>query len=157
MGVSACAYGGRLGWRRCGMVAVVHQEAAQRWKQLGCPYEHALALARSGERAAMTEAVACFDALSATGAGARTRALLRANGWSAPRAPRAGDRPHPDGLSAREAQVLALLAEGLPDAAIAERLVLSRRTVEHHVAAVLRKLGVRSRREAASRSEPRHS
>ncbi|MBK7622370.1 MAG: AAA family ATPase [Kineosporiaceae bacterium] len=131
-------------------------EAALRWKQLGCPYEHALALARSGERAAMTEAVACFDALAATGAAARTRALLRANGWSAPRAPRASDRPHPDGLSAREAQVLALLAEGLPDAAIAERLVLSRRTVEHHVAAILRKLGVRSRREAASRAKPRH-
>jgi predicted ATPase/DNA-binding CsgD family transcriptional regulator len=131
-------------------------EAAECWKQLGCPYEHALALARSGDRAAMTEAVECFDALSATGAAARTRGLLRASGWSAPRAPRASDRSHPDGLSAREAQVLALLAEGLPDAAIAERLVLSRRTVEHHVAAVLRKLGVRSRREAASRADPRH-
>nr|WP_198950509.1 LuxR family transcriptional regulator [Kineosporia sp. A_224] len=130
-------------------------EAAQLWQELGCPHEHALALARSGERAPMTEAVERFDSLAATGAAARTRALLRASGWSAPRTPRARDRRHPDGLSARESQVLALLAEGLPDAAIAERLVLSRRTVEHHVAAVLRKLGVRSRREAASRAEPR--
>ncbi len=59
---------------------------------------------------------------------------------------------HPDGLTPREAQVLALVADGLTDAAIAERLVLSRRTVEHHVAAVLTKLGVRSRRDAVART-----
>ena len=46
----------------------------------------------------------------------------------------------------------ALVADGLTDAAIAERLVLSRRTVEHHVAAVLTKLGVRSRRDAVART-----
>jgi DNA-binding NarL/FixJ family response regulator len=45
--------------------------------------------------------------------------------------------------------VLELLREGLTDAEIAERLVLSTRTVEHHVAAILAKLGVGSRREAA--------
>lgn len=67
-----------------------------------------------------------------------------------PHAARAGTREHPAGLTAREVEVLALLAQGLPDAAIADRLVLSRRTVEHHVGAVLAKLGVTSRREAAS-------
>ena len=63
---------------------------------------------------------------------------------------RATTRAHPAGLTAREAEVLALVAEGLPDAAIAVRLVLSRRTVEHHVAAVLTKLGVGSRHLAAA-------
>jgi DNA-binding CsgD family transcriptional regulator len=124
-------------------------EAAEVWQRLGSPHERALALARSGYRTAMTEAVGIFDSLGAFGSVARTRSLLRARGWSAPRGARAGTRGHPAGLTAREAEVLALLAGGLPDSAIAEQLVISRRTVEHHVAAILAKLGVRSRREAA--------
>jgi DNA-binding NarL/FixJ family response regulator len=52
---------------------------------------------------------------------------------------------HPGGLTRREAEVAGLLAEGLTNAAIAERLVLSPRTVEHHVAAVMAKLEVTSR------------
>ena len=69
-----------------------------------------------------------------------------------PRSRRPDTRAHPDGLTRREAEVLELLREGLADAAIAERLVLSRRTVEHHVASILGKLGVSSR--ATSRDSP---
>jgi DNA-binding CsgD family transcriptional regulator/tetratricopeptide (TPR) repeat protein len=125
--------------------------AAAAWQALGSPYERALALARGGDRAGMAQAVQLMDELGATASAARVRALLRAGGWAPPRSRRASTLSHPQGLTAREVEVLALVAEGLSDAAIATRLVLSRRTVEHHVAAILAKLGVASRQEAATR------
>ena len=124
--------------------------AAAQWEALGSPFALALALARGGTRAGLAEAALTFDDLGAEAAAARTRALSRANGWTPPRGRRAETRAHPDGLTRREAEVLELLREGLADAAIAERLVLSRRTVEHHVAAILTKLGVSSRKDVPS-------
>ncbi len=124
-------------------------DAAAAWNALGCPFDAALALARSGQGAAVAESVERFEELGATAAATRSRALLRSLGLPQPRAPRASTRAHPAGLTVRQAEVLELVREGLSDAEIAGRLMLSTRTVEHHVAAILAKLGVGSRREAA--------
>ena len=67
-----------------------------------------------------------------------------------PRRSHASTRANPAGLTQRQVDVLALLADGLTNAEIADRLVLSVRTVDTHVAAILAKLGVRTRREAAA-------
>ena len=133
-------------------------EAAATWDELGSPFEAALALARSGDGAALAQAVGWFEAIGAVAGAARARALLRARGLPQPRLPRPATLAHPAGLTARQAEVLDLLREGLTDAEIADRLVLSRRTVEHHVGAVLAKLGVGSRSAAARgarRPDPR--
>jgi DNA-binding NarL/FixJ family response regulator len=53
-------------------------------------------------------------------------------------------------MTARELEVLALVAEGLRNAEIAERLFLSEKTVGHHVSAILRKLDVRTRSQAGA-------
>ncbi len=120
-------------------------EAARWWEQVGCPFEQGLALARSGDPELLTEAVRIFDRQGASAAAGRTRAMLRSAGVAAPRSMRSST--HPSGLTAREDEVLALVAAGLGNAAIAERLMISRRTAEHHVASIMAKLGVGSRRE----------
>ena len=68
------------------------------------------------------------------------------------RGPRPSTRTNAAGLTAREREILALVAEGLRNGEIAQRLFLSQRTVDNHVSAILRKLGADNRVQAAARA-----
>jgi ATP/maltotriose-dependent transcriptional regulator MalT len=124
--------------------------AAQAFEAAGDPYEAALERVGSGAVEPMLQAVRTLDDLGATPAAAAARRRLRELGVrTIPRGPQAATRAHPAGLTSRQADVLDLLAEGLTNAEIAERLVVSVRTVDHHVSTILGKLGVPSRRHAS--------
>lgn len=130
------------------------QAAAEAWAERGCPYHQAAALADSHDPAALLEALRILDSLGATPLARQVRAGLRQLGVpSVPRGPMAGTRENPAGLTDRQLEVLRLLARGLTNGEIATQLVLSVRTVDRHVAEILAKLGVTSRRQVAARAE----
>ena len=125
--------------------------AAKAWHELRCPYEEAIVLAWHGDEPAQLVALEIMQALGATAAANALRRRMRAKGvLKIPRGSRATTRSHPLGLTRREVQVLELLAQGLRNATIAKRLFVSTKTVDHHVSAILTKLGVPSREEAVA-------
>ncbi|HEX6932942.1 MAG TPA: AAA family ATPase [Streptosporangiaceae bacterium] len=127
------------------------REAAEFWEAAGCPYEHAAVLAESPEPGDLLAALGILDELGATPLATLVRGRLRALGTPRiPRGPRGETRVNPAGLTARQVEVLRLLGLGYTNAQIASQLVVSVRTVDSHVAAVLAKLGAASRREAAA-------
>ena len=129
------------------------REAAEAWARAGCPYERAAALAESQDPDQLLIALGLLDELGARPLAGRVRARLRELGVTrVPRGPLEETRGNPAGLTARQVDVLRLLGQGYTNAQIADRLVLSVRTVDSHVAAVLGKLGVRDRRDAAARA-----
>jgi DNA-binding CsgD family transcriptional regulator/tetratricopeptide (TPR) repeat protein len=124
------------------------RDAAVAWAARGCPYERARALA-DGDSQAQLEALAEFERLGARVDAERLRKILQEAGVrGVPRGQRASTQAHPHALTAREAQVLELLCAGMKNADIAARLSRSVRTIDHHVAAIIAKLGVASRAEA---------
>ncbi|HEY7692066.1 MAG TPA: AAA family ATPase [Gaiellaceae bacterium] len=125
--------------------------ASAYWQEAGCPYAAALALADSGEEANLRSALEELQRLGARPAATLVAGRLRKRGARGlPRGPRRATRENPAGLTPRELEVLELVADGLRDSEIAARLVLSERTVGHHVGAILRKLGARNRSAAAA-------
>jgi DNA-binding CsgD family transcriptional regulator/tetratricopeptide (TPR) repeat protein len=125
--------------------------AARAWERIGEPYERALALCDAPEPDAALAGLRILDELGAAAPARLVRRRLTAQGVpGVPRGPRASTRANPAGLSARQAEVLALIGEGLSNPEIARRLFLTPKTVEHHVTAILRKLRVATRAEAVA-------
>ena len=113
------------------------------------PYEAAFALAQGSEEEVLRQSLAVLRSLDARPMVAIVSQKLRSLGVRGiPRGPQTAARSNPAGLTAREVEVLRLVAEGLPNTKVADRLYLSPKTVEHHMSAVLSKLGVRTRGEA---------
>jgi DNA-binding CsgD family transcriptional regulator len=135
------------------LLAGDYERAAVVWQGIGCPYEEACALAESDDPALVRRAVETFEALGAKPILGHAIRRLRSLGVrDVPpirRGPRASTRANPAGLTQREMEVLVLLADGLRNAEIADRLFLTPKTVRHHVSAILGKLDVETRTEAA--------
>lgn len=153
----------RQWWRRAGgalpptalPLAAPHQaaeigqwrSAADAWLARDSPLEAAWALL-DGDEPALREAWQLFSSVGADAAVAVVRQRLQQAGV---RGPYGHARSDPLGLTRRERQIAQLLAEGLSNPQIAERLHRSECTVAHHVSALLAKLGLRQRSQVAAR------
>jgi DNA-binding CsgD family transcriptional regulator len=128
-----------------------HAVSADAWIERGCPYLAALALIGSSRESDLRRAFELLDGLGAGGTQRIVRARMRVLGArSVPNGVRSRTRAHPAGLTGREQEVLDELRHGRSNAEIAARLVISAKTVDHHVTRILAKLGVHSRGDAAA-------
>ncbi len=125
--------------------------AVRAWDEVGCSYDAALVLLDAGDEASLRSALSRLDSLGATATAALARQALRRLGVrSVPSGPRRATRAHPNGLTPREQQVLELICARRSNVEIAKRLFISVKTVDHHVSAVLSKLGASNREGAAA-------
>ena len=131
--------------------------AAQEWRAAGYSYQGMLAwLWTQGD--AIEEALRdARQASDAMGTSAATEAILRLatqrgialSDKSRKRGPYRASRNHPLGLTGREVDILRMIVDGVSNREIAQRLNRSLRTIEHHVSAILGKMGIENRVQAA--------
>jgi DNA-binding CsgD family transcriptional regulator/tetratricopeptide (TPR) repeat protein len=127
------------------------EDAAKLWRELGCDYAAGLALYDFAGEAQLRRALGIFTELGAVAAARLTRQQMRELGIkSVPAGPQIATKADPMGLTRREREVLELICAGCTNAEIAAQLFISARTVDHHVSAVLAKLGAPSRSAAAA-------
>jgi DNA-binding CsgD family transcriptional regulator/tetratricopeptide (TPR) repeat protein len=125
-------------------------QASHWWRARRSGYQTGLVAALSGDERRLRSALELVGGVDAPAAAHRIRSRLHDLGARRiPRGPRPTTRSNLGGLTARQVEVLRLVSEGLSNADIAARLVISRRTVDHHVSAVLARLGAANRVEAA--------
>jgi ATP/maltotriose-dependent transcriptional regulator MalT len=127
--------------------------AAMAWQQIGCPFERAIALAE-GDDPAKREALEIFEQLGAPPASEFLRKELRARGVKGiPQKTGPAKQKNPAAMTSREIEILRLIAQGLSNPSIAEKLIISVGTVKAHTASIYSKLGVKNRVQALARAQ----
>ncbi|HEX4688340.1 MAG TPA: AAA family ATPase [Nocardioides sp.] len=131
-----------------------YDDAAARWRTLGEPFAEAMALGDAPDPGLRIRGIELLDRIGAIGTADRRRIELRAEGVAqVPQRPRASTRANPSGLTNRQLDVAKLVARGFTNAEIAGRLFISPKTADHHVSAVLTKLGLPNRRAVVLRAD----
>ncbi|WP_083410471.1 ATP-binding protein [Mycolicibacterium rutilum] len=126
--------------------------AAEEFEKLGSLYEAALAWTESGVEEQARRGLDMLDRMGATAVADKVRRDLRANGMKGvPSRRRLSTLHNPAGLTRRQVEVLSRMGDGLTNTELAAQLYLSAKTVDHHVSAILAKLGVANRRDAVRR------
>jgi DNA-binding CsgD family transcriptional regulator len=122
-------------------------DAAAYWARVGDPFAEAMAWTDSAVPDDRVTGIRLLDSIGAIGTADRLRVALRQEGSVVvPQRPRESTRANPAGLTNRQLEVARLVARGLSNSEIAAQLFISPKTADHHVSAILTKLGVPSRR-----------
>jgi DNA-binding CsgD family transcriptional regulator len=124
-----------------------YADAASWWHLAGDPFDEAMAWTDSPDAEDRIRGVTQLDKLGAVGTADRLRVVLRQEGLTTvPQRPRESTRANHGGLTNRQLDVARLVARGLSNNEIAGRLYISPKTADHHVSAILAKLGLPNRR-----------
>ncbi len=126
--------------------------ASDAWAAIGAPFESALAAVFDDDAGVAGAGLLALEDLGVTATVARARRALVERGVVRPLTVRRSTRSNPSGLTNRQLDVARLVAQGLTNAELARALFISTKTVDHHVSAILTKLGVANRRDVIRRA-----